>query len=430
MRFIAIGDDVDTDRENLDLDLMLPMKNIFNQYYPVDCSRKTRQAFRTKAMRGEFLGTNAPYGYQKSAGDKHVLEIDPVTAPIVVEIFEMVAYKGYGYNKIARELSKRKILTPTAYRCKNEGKSYDKDPYDWNLTSVRRILENTEYLGCIVNGKKKKMSFKSKKVLYTPPEKWIVSYNTHIPIITEKLWNDAHSHLDSRKRTSKTGEINIFAGLLKCGCCGYALTIANTKAGKKYYSCSTYKRKGKEACTVHYLKLDDLYQIVLNDIQENLKKANINREEFAEMLRSEFGNAEMNAVTNAENEAQEIEKKLKSLDEKFDRMYEDRLSGLLPERKFRELAEKSEAEREKLTARLDEIKNQLESQETAEDNISQFMEIAKKYTDIQKLDAEILNRLIDKIVVGNKVKTPDGYTQNITIYYRFVGDLNTKNFSK
>lgn len=111
-------------------------------------------------------------------------------------------------------------------------------------------------------------------------------------------------------------------------------------------------------------------------------------------------------------------------------MYEDRLSGLLPERKFRELAEKSEAEREKLIARLDEIKIQLESQETSEDNISQFLEIAKKYTDIQELDAEILNRLIDKIVVGNKVKTPDGYTQNITIYYRFVGDLNTMNFSK
>lgn len=93
-----------------------------------------------------------------------------------------------------------------------------------------------KYLGCVVNGKKKKMSFKSKKVLYTPPEKWIVSYNTHIPIITEELWNDAHSHLDSRKRTSKTGEVNIFAGLLKCDYCGYALTIANTKAGKKYYS--------------------------------------------------------------------------------------------------------------------------------------------------------------------------------------------------
>lgn len=131
--------------------------------YPADVSRKTRQAFRTKAVRGEFIDTNAPYGYRKAPDDKHVLVVDEVTAPIVREIFEMVAYKGYGYNKVARVLSERKILTPTAYRYRKDGKTYDKDPFDWNLVSVRRILENAEYLGCIVNGKKQKLSFKSKK---------------------------------------------------------------------------------------------------------------------------------------------------------------------------------------------------------------------------------------------------------------------------
>lgn len=430
VRFIAIGDDVDTNRENLDLDLMLPMKNIFNQYYPADCSRKTRQAFKTKAMRGEFIGTNAPYGYRKSAEDKHVLEIDEATAPIVREIFEMTAYKGYGYNKIARELSKRKILTPTAYRCQREGKAYEKDPYDWNLTSVRRILENSEYLGCVVNGRKKKLSFKSKRVVSVAKDKWIVADNTHEPIISQQLWDDAHRRLGSRKRTGKTGKVNIFAGLVKCDKCGYALTIANTKASKHYFSCSTYKRKGKEACTVHYLKYDDLYQIVLADIQEKLCLIHCNEEAFAQRLQSELGSMSGQKAQLARKELQEIEKRLHGIDEKFDKMYEDRLEGLLPDRKFREMAEKSENEREELTARLDELKVQLDVQETLDDNILQFMNAVRKYTDVQELDRELLNRLIDKIVVGNKVKTASGYTQKITIYYRFIGDLDGVDLSK
>lgn len=146
------------------------------------------------------------------------------------------AYKGYGYNKIARELSKRKILTSTAYRCQREGKAYEKDPYDWNLTSVRRILENSEYLGCVVNGRKKKLSFKNKRVISVAEDKWIVADNTHEPIISQRLWDDAHRRLGSRKRTGKTGSANIFAGLVKCDKCGYALTIANTKASKHYFS--------------------------------------------------------------------------------------------------------------------------------------------------------------------------------------------------
>ncbi len=163
VRFIAISDGIDTEN-SADYDFITPIKNVFNQCYPADVSRKTRQAFRTKAVRGEFIGTNAPYGYCKSSEDKHVLVVDEVTAPIVREIFEMVAYRGYGYNKVARVLSERKILTPTAYRYQNDGKTYNKYPYDWNLVSVRRILENAEYLGCIINGKNRSCCSKVKRL--------------------------------------------------------------------------------------------------------------------------------------------------------------------------------------------------------------------------------------------------------------------------
>ena len=136
VRFIAIGDDVDTEKENIDLDLLLPMKNLFNQFYPADCSRKTRQALKSKAQKGEFIGSTAAYGYKKSKADKHILEIDENTAPIVERIFRMAAYENCGCNKIAKLLTAEKVMTPMAYAAKTAGRAYSKNPYDWNLTTV------------------------------------------------------------------------------------------------------------------------------------------------------------------------------------------------------------------------------------------------------------------------------------------------------
>lgn len=430
VRFIAVGDDVDTERENLDLDLMLPMKNIFNQYYPADCSRKTRQAFKTKALRGEFIGSTAPYGYKKSVDDKHVLEIDKATAPTIQWIFEMVAYHGYGYNKIARVLSKKKILTPTAYQAELNGKSYNKDPHDWNLATVRKMLENQVYLGHTINGKKRKISFKSKRVVLQPESKWIMVENTHEPIISQQLWNDAHKRLDSRKRTSKTGNVNIFAGLLKCDTCGCALGVANTSSRKNYYSCNTYKRKGKEACSIHYILKDDLYDILLADIQKKLKVVKLNEDDFIKRVLKKLGSTDNNQKECILEEISALEIRIKALDNKFDRLYEDRLDGVISDKRFKEMSSKCEDEQQKLSIRLEELKEHLNQQTEIKFNVSSFVDIIKQYTDVKALDKELLNRLIDKIVIGDKVKTDNGYTQRITIYYKFLGSLNDSCITK
>ncbi len=430
VRFIAVGDDVDTERENLDLDLMLPMKNIFNQYYPADCSRKTRQAFKTKALRGEFIGSTAPYGYKKSVDDKHVLEIDKSTAPTIKWIFEMVAYHGYGYNKIARVLSKKKILTPTAYQAELNGKNYNKDPYDWNLASVRKMLENQVYLGHTINGKKRKISFKSKRVISQPESKWIMVENTHEPIISKQLWNDAHKRLDSRKRTSKTGNVNIFAGLLKCDTCGCALGVANTSSRKNYYSCNTYKRKGKEACSIHYILKDDLYDIVLADIQKKLKVVKLNEEDFIKRVQKKLGSTDNHQKERILEEISALEIRIKALDNKFDRLYEDRLDGVISDKRFKEMSSKCEDEQQKLSIRLEELKEHLNQQTEIKFNVSNFVETIKQYTDVKALDKELLNRFIDKIVIGDKVKNDNGYTQRITIYYKFLGSLNDSCITK
>lgn len=423
VRFVAIGDDVDTVRENTDLDFMLPLKNIFNQYYPADCSRKTRQAFVTKAKRGEFIGSQAPYGYKKSAGDKHILEIDEVTAPTVKWIFEMIAYHGYGYNKIARTLSDKKVITPAAYQAQRSGHIYEKDPYNWNLATIVKMMENTAYLGHVTSGKRRKVSFKSKREVKQPQDKWIVNENMHEPLISQQLWDDAHKRLEARKRTSRSGFENIFSGLIKCDKCGYALGISNASDRENYFCCNTYKKKGKDKCSIHYIRYDDLYECVLADLQELLREVCDNGETFRANVLKRLGNADVQNKASAEDEISNLETRIKELEIKFDRLYDDRLNGILSDRKFKELSAKCEAEQDRLTLKLSELREQSDIEAESERNVDRFMALVGRYETIQFLDKELLNRLVDKITVSDKIKTEDGYTQKITVYYKFIGKI-------
>ena len=421
IRFIAIGDDVDTNRDNLDLDLMLPMKNIFNQYYPADCSRKTRQAFVAKAKRGEYIGSFAPYGYKKSPTDKHVLIIDEVTAPTVKWIFEMAAYHGYGYNKIARVLTERKIITPAAYQAKISGRSYEKNPYDWNLATLVKMFDNTVYLGHLTSGKRRKVSFKSKRSKKMPADKWIVNENMHDPLISEQLWEDAHKRLESRKRTSKSGFVNIFAGLLKCDKCGYALGIANASNRENYYVCNTYKKKGKDRCSIHYIRYEELYNKVLTDLNDILYIIRNDRDVFAELVKSKINKCSDEESQRMYNEMAELGKRINDLDRKFDMLYNDRLDGLISDKKFKELSARCEEEQEQLKERLEQLQEKYQAENEQAFNVERFVDIISEYETIDTLDKELVNKLIDKIVVGDRVKSDEGTTQTITIYYRFIG---------
>lgn len=422
VRFIAIGDDVDTNRDNLDLDLMLPMKNIFNQYYPADCSRKTRQAFVTKAKRGEFIGWQAPYGYKKSPTDKHVLIVDEETAPTVRWIFEMAAYQGYGYNKIARVLTERRVITPAALQAKRAGRGYDKDPYDWNLATVYRMMENTAYLGTLTSGKRRKISFKSKRVKRMPEEKWIVNENMHEPLISEQLWEDAHLRLAARKRTSKSGFVNIFAGLLKCDKCGYALGISNASGRDNYFVCNTYKKKGKDKCSGHYIRYDELYNKVLADINEILGAVRKDRDGFTEAVKNKIGSNDISR-DKLNDEAVDLEKRIEVLQKKYDMLYNDRLDGIISDKKFKEISARCESEQDALTERLESIREELTADEGQKFDMERFAEVIGEYETIDSLDKELLNKLIEKIVVGERKTDGKSYSQTITIHYRFIGTV-------
>lgn len=421
VRFVAVGDNIDTGREySVDNDFAMQIKNVFNGFYPADISKKTRQAFKAKAQRGEFIGTFAPYGYRKSAEDKHILEIDEYSAQVVKDIFEMVAYMGYGYNKISRILAERKVLTPTAYREKQDNKLCSINPYDWNLTTIRKILENHAYLGHTVNGKKEKLSYKSRKVVCNPESEWIVVENTHQAIISAELWELAHSRLNSRKRERKGNKTNIFAGLVKCDTCGKALTIT-TANNKVAFACSTYKAKGKERCTVHFISCNELYNIVLDDLKSKLSALSCNDDVFRRAVQQKTADNTDDAEI---KKIKSIEKRINELDKKINCLYDDRADGTISKQRFIELYQKCESEQSELKLQFDELQKVLENKKAIQDNTEQFTQLLKEYcTNLQELNVEILNRLIEKIVVGNKVKTENGYTQTVKIYYRFVGDI-------
>lgn len=423
IRFIAIGDNVDTGEDNVDYDLMVPIKNVFNEYYPADCSRKVRQAFITKASNGEFIGSQAPYGYRKSSEDKHVLEIDEETGPIVIDIFKMIAYLGYGYNKVARVLRERKIIKPAAYQAKIAHREFKGDPYDWNEATILKIVNNETYLGKLISGKRRKLSFKSKRVINQPEEKWIVIEDVHPALISQELWDDAHKALSSRKRENHSGFDNIFAGLLKCDKCGYALSIATPGYEKGFYMCNTYRKKGPSRCSKHYIKYSEIYEAVLKDIQEVTSIIYNNEDTFVKMVIDKVGESAILEQKRIAKEISDLEQRIADLDVRFERMYDDRLNGMLSDSRFKDMSAKCEEEQARARDKIDELREWLASHKADEENARLLVSKVKELSVIKELDREILNRLVDSIIIGDRIKTSEGVKQSIRINYKFLGEL-------
>lgn len=423
IRFIAIGDNVDTGEDNVDYDLMVPIKNVFNEYYPADCSRKVRQAFITKASNGEFIGSQAPFGYRKSSEDKHFLEIDEETGPIVIDIFRMIAYLGYGYNKVARVLRERKIIKPAAYQAKIAHREFKGDSYDWNEATILKIVNNETYLGKLISGKRRKLSFKSKRVINQPEDKWIVIENVHPALISQELWDDAHKALSSRKRENHSGFDNIFAGLLKCDKCGYALSIATPGYEKGFYMCNTYRKKGPSRCSKHYIKYSEIYEAVLRDIQEVTSIIYNNEETFVKMVIDKVGESAILEQKRIAKEISDLEQRIADLDVRFERMYDDRLNGMLSDSRFKDMSAKCEEEQDRARDKIAELREWLASHKADEENARLLVSKVKELSVIKELDREILNRLVDSIIIGDRIKTSEGVKQSIRINYKFLGEL-------
>ncbi|MFT8890078.1 MAG: recombinase family protein [Ethanoligenens sp.] len=422
VRYIAVNDNVDTERGDND---MMPLRNLFNEWFARDTSKKIRAVLNAKAQRGERLATRAPYGYRKDPENPKRLIPDEETAPVIRRIFDLCA-AGQGPSQIARLLRQEQIKSPNAYNPGHNGNS-PQTPCRWRESTVRKMLENMAYLGHTVNCKTRRKSYKDKRQMLLPKEQQLVFENTHEPLIDADTWDIVQKVRQGKRRPTRMGEMDKFSGLVFCADCGsrhYHIRSANMKPGQTSYVCGKYRRDGREACSAHFIRTVVLDKLVLEDIRRVTAIASEHEQEFVKSIMRKTAAQSQRELAAKKRELEKARRRVSELDNLFKRMYEDRVSGRLSDERFDLLSKDYEDEQKALKDSLPELEAEIEAGSQKAVNVERFLCIVRKYTDIQELTPEILREFIDKIVIHERsVKHGKNATQQIDIYYNFVGLL-------
>ena len=429
VRFLSLAENIDSS-QGLN-NLVLPFTNVINSLYARQASEKTKAAHRARAKNGMFLGSRAPYGYQKDPNDRHHLIVDPEAAEVVKEIFRMFA-DGIGYVRMTKILRERNILNPQAYFNQNnpdyyKHSDYWRKPFDWHATSVRAILNNPVYLGKLTFGKTKTKGFFDKRRVPTEESDWIVVEHTHEPLVSQELWDTVHQMMKARRRENSSGHVQPFAGLVKCAGCGSSLNASYDKKKGKYtgFSCWVYKNYGKQRCTSHAIGWQTLNRLVLEDIRCNAQVAKLAAARYVGVLLRTKLEKEKGEAVRAERELKKAEKRIGELDKILAKLYEDQALGKISEARYQAMAPGYETEQASLQERVSRLREQLAHTQEVQDNVEQFVPLIQKYTDIQELTPHILNELVEKIVVHEKKVEEDGSkSQMVEIHYKFVGCID------
>ena len=424
VRYIAINDNVDTDSSESN-DLM-PFKNLFNEWFIRDTSRKIRAVLKAKAERGERLGTRAPYGYRKDPDTKKLI-VDEEAAAIVRRIFAMCA-GGSGPSQIARILKKEQILTPTMYAYSKYGITHvgldTQRPYHWSGDTVADMLENEIYLGNTVNMKHSSRSYKDKRRVEHPREECLVFENTHPALITREVWDMVQRVRKNKRRLTKMEEQNKYSGLVFCADCGSNMVLhrAHTmSASYNHFTCRTYKKDG-EACTGHYIRECVLDEIVLEDLRRVTSAAREHPEKFAAYIGSKQSAELQREIRRQEKELAAMRKRKAELDAIFKKLYEDSVLGRITTEQFQMLSGSYTEEQKLITVGIPQKENEIQRLRETVNETDSFLYKAKRYTDITELTPELLRLFIEKIVVHEKeVKWSKHAPQTVEIYYNGIG---------
>lgn len=424
VRYIAINDNVDTDSSESN-DLM-PFKNLFNEWFIRDTSRKIRAVLKAKAERGERLGTRAPYGYRKDPDTKKLI-VDEDAAAIVRRIFAMCA-SGSGPSQIARILKKEQILTPTMYAYTMYGITHTcldtAHPYNWSDSAIANLLENEIYLGNTINMKHSSRSYKDKRRVEHPREECLVFENTHPAIITREVWDVVQRVRKNKRRMTKMEEQSKYSGLVFCADCGSNMVLhrAHTmSASYNHFTCRTYKKDG-EACTGHYIRECVLDEIVLEDLRRVTSAAQEHPEKFAAYIGSKQSAELQREIRRQEKELAAMRKRKAELDSIFKKLYEDSVLGRITTEQFQMLSGSYTEEQNRITAGIPQKENEIQRLRETVNGTDSFLDKAKRYTDITKLTPKLLRLFIEKIVVHEKeVKWSKHAPQTVEIYYNGIG---------
>ena len=434
VRYIAVTDGVDSvNRQEMDI---TPFKNILNDLYSRDISKKVLAGWMARSRQGKFLGGPTPYGLMRDPNDHGHLIIDPETAPTVKLVFDLAA-NGYGMMRISKYLMEHKIpITRVKGPIESEVRYYC-----WSGATISKMLRNPVYKGDHVVCKCHQKAIRSNTINKIPRSEWEIVENCHEAIVGKEQWERVQKLIDRRPTVSGENRCpfyNLFHGLVYCATCGKSLQVRYEKIGrtgknrftgeirepidKAYYICQTYNQLGKNACTSHKIEARDLYNLVLADIMEHGKMALQDAEAFYERLTHRLEQQYSIDETSLKKEQNALAKRNQEIDEMFMSLYTDKAKGILTEQRFLRMTETLEREQANNKARMQEITNELRVADSAESDVRRFIGEIREYASIME-DETILNRLIDKIIVS-AVEVIDGEkVQKVRIVYNFVGEI-------
>lgn len=428
VRYIAVSENEDTKKGLSDF---VPFKNLFNEWFAKDTSRKVKTALHAKFAAGERTFAYAPLGYIRHPEIKNAIVIDVETRWIIEKIFDL-AYHGAGAAKIARVLVEEHVPTAGWLNYQRYGTFahiYEGQPeeksYAWTLAQVKSILKDETYIGNSVHNKQSNISYKNKKKVRKPEEEWFRVENTHEAIISRKVFEQVQEQIASRRRQQKDATTQIFSGLVKCADCGWSMRFGTNRQNSKpysHYTCSQYGQ-GLRQCSAHYIRYDFLYHYVLTRIQDLSRQAQLDETELLHRL---LKGSEQELAANAKRQSAELtraEKRRTEVDRKFAKLYEDWSDGRITEYNFNMMSQKYQTEQQELTEKIERLSAELESEKQTTVDAETWISLLKQYANPTELTAELLNTLIEKIVI-HEATTVDGMRdQNIDIYYRLIGKI-------
>lgn len=435
IRFIAVNDAIDSDEGESEI---APFKNILNEMYARDISKKIRSSHRLRGSMGEPL-SQPPYGYMKSPENKKKWIIDPEAATVVKSIFKM-CLDGKGNETIARELQENEVLIPMAYwRSKGlnrGGKKTQTNPYKWCKTTIQKILSQQEYCGDIINFKTYSKSFKNKRRIENSKENWAVFKNVNEPIIDRETFETVQKFISKTKRRApkkENGERSIFNGLIYCGDCHSKMRYHTSTSNKEihYFTCSDNKVDYRGNCPGrHYVRADALEEVVKLELRRLVEMLEIDESYFAQLLLRKNDEEREKDKKFLESELQKAIARSGTVSQLYEKLYEDNVIGKVSDEWFIELSHKYEKERMDLKAKIADTRHKIEELKNTNSEYGKFISAIRRFMQMDNLTSPLLRELIDHIDIFETEGTGKSRTQRIVIYYRFIGYIELPNTTK
>ena len=421
VRYIAINDGVDSAKGDNDF---TPFRNLFNDFYAKDTSKKVRAIKKAQGMAGEHL-TKPPYGYKVNPNNKKQWIVDEEAAAVVKRIFDLCV-AGKGPSQIAKILKADNVLIAKAYYAKRKGKALPDNPYNWKDSTIVGILERMDYCGHTVNFKSYSKSHKLKKRIPTTREQQAIFRDTHEAIVEEAVFERVQELRANKRRLTKAERQGLFSGLVYCADCGSKLhfaTCKNFNGSQDHYRCANYK-SNTGSCTAHFIREEVLKTIVLQRIFAVTALFYEDISAFMELIRKQRFDAAEKEMKRKRREVGQARKRIAELDRIFKRIYEDDINGTISHERFLKLSAEYEAEQRELTEKVNAEQKEVDTYEQNKSDFDSFALIIRKYVGITELTPTIVNEFIKKIIVHAPEKVNGKRFQKVDIVFNFVGEIH------